>query len=210
MTEDEVVGWHHRLNGHEFEQALGIGDGQGGLACCSTRGCKELDTTEWLNRIETLWHPSGQVGIFLSFSLLFTEFWFWFSSSQFMNYHFLANYPASRNILKSFIPWWPSFILFAPVILLLFLNVLYKSWEKEEENCLGSVHLELEVSKFLLCSWICLFHVTCEFHVFFSLSARHALGSFSQFNLHLEKSLPTPVFLPGESQGWGSLVGCHL
>ena len=35
MSEDEIVGWHHRLNGHEFEQALGVGDGQGSLACCS-------------------------------------------------------------------------------------------------------------------------------------------------------------------------------
>ena len=45
-TEDETVGWHHRLDGHEFEQALGVGDGQGGLACCSPRGRKELDTPE--------------------------------------------------------------------------------------------------------------------------------------------------------------------
>ena len=45
-TEDERVGWHHRLNGHEFEQAPGVGDGQGGLECCSPRGCKESDTTE--------------------------------------------------------------------------------------------------------------------------------------------------------------------
>ena len=44
--EDEMVGWHHRLNGHEFEQALGVGDGQGGLACYSLWGCKESDTTE--------------------------------------------------------------------------------------------------------------------------------------------------------------------
>ena len=48
MTEDEMVGWHHRLNGHEFEQASGVGDGQGGLACCSPRGHKESDTTERL------------------------------------------------------------------------------------------------------------------------------------------------------------------
>ena len=46
MTEDEMVGWHHRLDGHEFEQDLGVGDGQGGLACCSPWGRKELDTTE--------------------------------------------------------------------------------------------------------------------------------------------------------------------
>ena len=49
MTEDEMVGWHHRLDGHEFEQALGVGDGQGGLACCSPWGHKEQDMTE-LNR----------------------------------------------------------------------------------------------------------------------------------------------------------------
>ena len=48
-TEDEMVGWHHRLNGHEFEQALGVGDGQGGLVCCSPWGHKESDTTEQLN-----------------------------------------------------------------------------------------------------------------------------------------------------------------
>ena len=49
MTEDEMVGWHHRLDGHEFEEALGIGDGQGSLVCCSPWGCKELDMTEPLN-----------------------------------------------------------------------------------------------------------------------------------------------------------------
>ena len=49
MTEDEVVGRHHQLDGHGFEQALGVGDGQGGLVCCSPWGHKELDTTELLN-----------------------------------------------------------------------------------------------------------------------------------------------------------------
>ena len=48
-TEDEMVGWHHRLNGHKFEQALGVGDGQRSLACCSPWGRKELDMTERLN-----------------------------------------------------------------------------------------------------------------------------------------------------------------
>ena len=46
MTEDEMVGWHHRLDGHEFEQAPGVGNGQGSLACCSSWGCKESDLTE--------------------------------------------------------------------------------------------------------------------------------------------------------------------
>ena len=45
-TEDEMAGWHHRLDAHEFEETLGVGDRQGGLACCSSWGCKELDTTE--------------------------------------------------------------------------------------------------------------------------------------------------------------------
>ena len=48
-TEDEMVGWHHRLNEHEFEQAPGVGDGQGSLVCCSPWGLKDSDTTERLN-----------------------------------------------------------------------------------------------------------------------------------------------------------------
>ena len=61
-AEDEMKRWHHWLDGHEFEQALGVGDGQGGLACCSPRGHKESDTTEQLNwselkhwKFRTLW-----------------------------------------------------------------------------------------------------------------------------------------------------------
>ena len=50
----DKVGWHHRLNGHEFEQALGDGDGQGCLECCSPWGCNESDITDWLNWTELL------------------------------------------------------------------------------------------------------------------------------------------------------------
>ena len=46
MTEDKMIGWHHQLVGHEFEQAPGFGDGQGGLVCCSPWDCKEPDVTE--------------------------------------------------------------------------------------------------------------------------------------------------------------------
>ena len=49
MTEDEMVEWRHQLNGHEFKQTPGGDDGQSSLVCCSPRGCKESDTTEWLN-----------------------------------------------------------------------------------------------------------------------------------------------------------------
>ena len=58
-TEDETAGWHHRLNGHEFEWTLGVGDGQGGPECCDLRGRKESDRTEQLNwtdlRTKSVW-----------------------------------------------------------------------------------------------------------------------------------------------------------
>ena len=54
MTEDKMVGWHHKLNGHEFEQAVGDGEGQGSLACCNLWGCKKSGTTEQLNLTDIL------------------------------------------------------------------------------------------------------------------------------------------------------------
>ena len=58
LTEDEMVGWHHWLDGHELEQAPGVGDGQGSLPCCHPWGCRELDTTKQLNWItfKTFWN----------------------------------------------------------------------------------------------------------------------------------------------------------
>ena len=54
MTEYEMVGWNHQLNGHEFEQTQGDGDGQGGLACCSSWDCKESDMTEQTTTLECM------------------------------------------------------------------------------------------------------------------------------------------------------------
>ena len=54
--QDEMAGWHHRLNGHGFRWTLGVGDGQGGLMCCSSWGHKESDTTEWLNWTEVIFN----------------------------------------------------------------------------------------------------------------------------------------------------------
>ena len=61
MTADEMVRWHLRLNGQEFEQTLGVGDGQGSLACCSPWGHKESDPTEWLNWLtdDIIYHIIG-------------------------------------------------------------------------------------------------------------------------------------------------------
>ena len=79
-SEDEMVGWHHRLNGHEFEQAPGVGDGQGSLACCSPWHRKESDTTErlnWIYHFVSLCHILVIFTIFLTFkkSLLYLLWW---------------------------------------------------------------------------------------------------------------------------------------
>ena len=70
MTEDEKVGWHHKLNGHGFEQTLADSEEQGSLVCCSPRGRKESDTTERLNsnrtikpRLPSLLFPSSRVSL---------------------------------------------------------------------------------------------------------------------------------------------------
>ena len=79
-TDDEMVGWHHRFDGYEFEQALGVGDGQGSLVCSSPWSCKELDTTERRNNSSGIresgsWIPSLPFWefIFSSLSLLISK-----------------------------------------------------------------------------------------------------------------------------------------
>ena len=83
MTEDEMIGWHHRLNAHEFEQTPGDGEGQGSLAGCSPPGHKELDMTEQLNSkswdqrqthlgTQAEWESSRFTPHCFSFSILFT------------------------------------------------------------------------------------------------------------------------------------------
>ena len=82
MTEDEMVGWHHWLNGHEFEQALGIGDGQGSLVCYSPWGLKESDMTERLSWTEMLLCIS--IKYIKSGCLSF--WWYWELLSRSINY----------------------------------------------------------------------------------------------------------------------------
>ena len=62
-AEDEMVGWHHRFNGHEFEQTLGDGEGRGSLACCSPWRHKESDTTEWLDISNSIKHSMCTRGV---------------------------------------------------------------------------------------------------------------------------------------------------
>ena len=73
MTEDEMVGWHHRLNIHGFEQSLGVGDGQGSLECCSPWGHKESDMTKWLNWLSWYFKMGFPGGLLLKESTCYTE-----------------------------------------------------------------------------------------------------------------------------------------
>ena len=86
MTEDEMAGWHHQLDGHESQWTLGVGDGQGGLACCDSWGRKESDTTERLNWTDAFisLNPQQQAVLFLSSqnllcwkNVLLQTFWIW-------------------------------------------------------------------------------------------------------------------------------------
>ena len=70
MAEDEMVGWHHRLKGHECEQTLGVGDGQGGLACCSPWCRKDSDTTERLNNSKNTRALQSKLRVFQPVRLL--------------------------------------------------------------------------------------------------------------------------------------------
>ena len=81
MTEDEVVGWHHRLNGHESEQTWGDGEGQGSLACCSPWGYKESDITEQLN------------------NMCFISHWVSPQMPQMLGYPFILQHEAQKNLL---------------------------------------------------------------------------------------------------------------
>ena len=76
-TGDEIVGWHHWLNEHEFEQAPGLDAGQGSLVCCSPWGCKKLDTTERLNWTDTCNFPSAYCFHFLTPTILHSSNIYW-------------------------------------------------------------------------------------------------------------------------------------
>ena len=113
MTEDEMIGWHHQLNGNGFEWTPEVGDGQGGLACCSSWGCKESDMTEWLNCVtekykyyhcfQEAYTPNTNNGRnHIKLVLIIFEMWVKFSSDTIWVWRFiwgeLLNY--KYNLLK--------------------------------------------------------------------------------------------------------------
>ena len=83
-TEDEMAGWHHRLDAHEFGWTPGVGDRQGGLACCNSWGCKESDTTEWLTWTEYSDHLTFHCLVGQEFLLSSNdELWYFFSTLEY-------------------------------------------------------------------------------------------------------------------------------
>ena len=151
-TEDEIAGWHHRLNAHEFGWTPGVGAGQGGLECCNSWGCKKLDTTEWLN-----WTELNEVDEPRAY---YTE---WSKSEREIEILYTNALEKVMALHSSTLAW--------------------KIPGTEEPGMLQSMG---------------------------SLRVEHdLLTSISLFTfLHWRRQWqPTPVFLPRESQGWGSLVG---
>ena len=100
LTEDKTARWHHRLNRHEFVWTPGVGDGQGGLACCDSWDRKESDTTEWLNWL-TAYKLTKQGG---NMHLCIAPFPIWNQSNVPCPVLTVASWPAYRFLKRSSIP----------------------------------------------------------------------------------------------------------
>ena len=119
-TEDEMVGWHHWLNGHGFGWTPGVGDRQGGLACCSSWGHKELDTTEWLNwtgLTELSWMECYFL-VSCLFPLLAHWCNNWHTSSHLVNYY--CSHMPGMTEQKDRYPIFPIFLFMKTVYHILF------------------------------------------------------------------------------------------
>ena len=92
MTEDEIAGWHHRLDGHEFEWTPAVGDGQGGLACCDSWDRKESDTTERLNWTDLYTMESPKTWFATFYVFLCNTFIYSVSISSYEVLHFLVRF----------------------------------------------------------------------------------------------------------------------
>ena len=116
MTEDEMVGWHHWLNGHGFGWTLGVGDGQGGLACCSSWGCKESDTTERLNWTEPAENQYFSGTKLLKVSILSElNVCQWCSYKIWLSFSLLTNELDNRFVFIQHLVTWPvdAFVFFS-------------------------------------------------------------------------------------------------
>ena len=136
-TEDEMAGWHHWLSGHEFEWIPGVGDGQGGLVCCSLWGHKELCTTEWLN-----WTASESPGelsqICISGStggLIHRSLWTFARSIEFLTSTQVmhCHRPHFTEVIKFILKWVFDFVLRTPEVLNTYIH------ERKNSQLLGKL-----------------------------------------------------------------------
>ena len=123
-TEGEMAGWHHQLDGHEFEWTLGVGDGQGGLACCLSWGRKESDTTELLNWTELNWLMVFTVRFFRC-GFLNVEVVSFYSLSRFF---FLINERVLNFVKCFFCINWDDHVLFPLILLMWLLGLIFICW----------------------------------------------------------------------------------
>ena len=104
-TEDEMAGWHHWLDGHVFRWTPGVGDGQGGLACCGSWGCEESDMTEWLN-----WTELNSMFLEWLNECSFSCFLFHYSFRNHLlesrHLHAYTSQPKCLHTLPALIDWW--------------------------------------------------------------------------------------------------------
>jgi len=111
-TEDEMAGWHQWLDGHEFEWIPGVGDGQGGLACCNSWGRKESDTTDWLN-----WTESDLCFYVFGTLFLFVLFYFRFQVRSCIYVFLCLTYFTHYNVHPSSHKWKISLLFYGWIIL---------------------------------------------------------------------------------------------
>ena len=153
MTEDQMVGWHHQLNGHEFGQAQGVGDVQGGLACCSPWGHKESDTTEQLNWTELkkesiiCWQMFYLKFLYPTMEI-FKKLHLWY---KFCVCHALADYLFPYFFSSAKQVWSPRLLSLGRRIPLLFLSIIpysfafsatsVKIFPSPKVSCRFSIHL---------------------------------------------------------------------
>jgi len=207
-TEDEMAGWHHWLDKRESEWTLRVGDGQGGLACCDSWGCKELDKTEWLNWTDRIKSNLLQDYMYLTLSLANITLPFTYFIS-FVGFFFFFLQDNTSNDYLTTIYWqilWPG----------TFLGTTLRIWAELASHFqrLHVSHKTYRPSKYMIpISSHANRIMTPQRHPYPNPRTCVYIRSHGKDELTLHwrrKWQPTPVFLPGESQGRGSLLGCRL
>ena len=228
-----MAGWHHWLDGYESEWIPGVGDGQGGLACCDSWGCKESDTTEWLNWKTLLmiyWKKSWfcylhqkNIEFSLPGSYIISESLYlvkalvlgfirvnlwasWLSALQVIYFCFLFLYKLCLIMTLFHITWLPyaGFVTWLLSFLFVFIVLFLLKTGQEIGRCLCYPFLYYVWGKLIK-----FFQSTLNSEQWNWIWLRDYTDTYINFFwLGLRQWQPTPVLLPGKSHGRRSLVGC--